>query len=84
MNLKFLALFILLFCGCLCGINPERTYRVYNVADYNGKTYVNLNHVCCDEYIDQQGKQYIFHGNYTVISSTISGYDILRLRTEKE
>lgn len=82
MNLRFLALFILLFCGC--SINPEQTYRVYNVTDSHGTTYVNLNHVCCDEYIDQQGKQYIFHGNYTVISSTISGYDILRLRTEKE
>lgn len=82
MKLKFLILFILLFCGC--GIDPERTYKVYNITDSSGKTYVNLNHVCCDEYIDQQGKQYIFHGNYTVISSTISGYDILRLRTEKE
>lgn len=84
MNLKFLVLFILLFCGCLCGINPEQTYRVYNVTDSSGKTYYNLNHVCCDEYIDQQGRRYTFHGNYTVISSTISGYDILRLRTEKE
>jgi len=82
MKLKFLVLFILLFCGC--SINPEQTYKVYNITDSSGKTYVNLNHVCCDEYIDQQGKQYIFHGNYTVISSTISGYDILRLRTEKE
>lgn len=82
MKLKFLVLFILLFSGC--SIDPERTYKVYNITDSSGKTYVNLNHVCCDEYIDQQGKQYIFHGNYTVISSTISGYDILRLRTEKE
>lgn len=82
MKLKFLVLFILLFCGC--SINPEQTYKVYNITDSSGKTYINLNHVCCDEYIDQQGKQYIFHGNYTVISSTISGYNILRLRTEKE
>lgn len=82
MKLKFLVLFILLFCGC--SINPEQTYKVYNITDSSGKTYVNLNHVCCDEYIDQQGKQYIFHGNYTVISSTISGHEILRLRLEKE
>jgi len=83
MKLKFLVLFILLFCGC--SINPEQTYKVYNVTDSSGKTYYNLDHGFIEhEYYDQQGKQYIFHGNYTVISSTISGYDILRLRTEKE
>jgi len=82
MKLKFLALFILLFCGC--GVKPDKTYTVYNVTDSSGKTYHNLTHSMTNEYYDQQGKKYIFHGNHTVISSTISGYDILRLRTEKE
>lgn len=83
MNYKLLILLILFFCGC--EVRPDKTYRVYNVTDSSGKTYFNLNHHFIEhEYYDQQGKQYIFHGNHTVISSTISGYDILRLRTEKE
>ena len=82
MNLKYVALVLLFICGC--GINPERTYKVYTVIDSNGKTYNNLNHICSNQYSDQQGKEYTFNGNHTVISSTISGHDLLKLRTEKE
>lgn len=67
-----------------CEVNPERTYRVYNITDSSGKTYYNLNHIGVNQYRDQQHNDYIFHGNYTVISSTISGHDILKLRAEKE
>lgn len=67
-----------------CKVNPEQTYRVYNITDSSGKTYYNLNHIYGNTYFDQQHKEYIFNGNHTVISSTISGYDILKLRTEKE
>ena len=83
MNSRLFIFLIIFFCGC--EVRPDKTYRVYNVTDSSGKTYYNLNRSIGEhEYYDQQGKQYIFHGNYTVISSTISGYDILRLRTEKE
>lgn len=82
MNYRLFIFLIIFFCGC--GVKPDKTYTVYNVTDSSGKTYHNLNHFIEYEYYDQQGKKYIFHGNHTVISSTISGYDILRLRTEKE
>lgn len=82
MNYRLFIFLIIFFCGC--EVKPDKIYTVYNVTDSSGKTYYNLNRGCCDEYVDQQGKKYIFHGNYTAISSTISGYDILRLRTEKE
>lgn len=67
-----------------CKVNPEQTYKVYNVTDSSGKTYYHLNHMCGNKYYDQQHREYIFHGNYTVISATISGSDILKLRIEKE
>ena len=83
MNSRLLIFLMIFFCGC--EVKPDKTYTVYNVTDSSGKTYYNLNHRFIEhEYYDQQGNKYIFHGNYTVISSTISGYDILRLRTEKE
>ena len=85
MNSRLFIFLIIFFCGC--EVKPDKTYRVYNVTDSSGKTYYNLNrhmYTVEHEYCDQQGNKYIFHGNHTVISSTISGYDILRLRTEKE
>lgn len=85
MNYKFLIFLMLFFCGC--EVKLDKTYTVYNVTDSSGKTYYNLNRHTNrieHEYYDQQGKRYIFYGNHTVISSTISGYDILRLRSEKE
>lgn len=85
MNYRLFIFLIIFFCGC--GVKPDKIYTVYNVTDSSGKTYYNLNRYMPSpehEYYDQQGKTYIFHGNHTVISSTISGYDIFRLRTEKE
>lgn len=82
MNAKYLLFILLLFCGC--SINPDKTYRVYIVTDASGKTHNNLNHIYGNEYRDQQNREYRFHGNYTVISSTISGHDLLKLKTERE
>jgi hypothetical protein len=77
-----LLILFLLFTGC--GIDPNKTYTVYTVIDSTGKSYHNLIQSTVEEYRDVQGNSYIFKGNYTVISSTITGHDILKLRAEKE
>ena len=87
-----LTIIVTLFCLIVlpitgCKINSEKIYKVYNVTDSSGKTYYNLNRpygTMVNMFYDQQNRQYIFYGNFTVISSTISGYDILKLRSEKE
>jgi hypothetical protein len=61
-----------------CGVNQEKTYRVYDVTDASGKTYRNLNHSGGDVFIDYDGNQYIFNGNYTVITRKVSGEQFLR------
>lgn len=86
---KYLISIVTLFCLIVlpitgCKVNSEKIYKVYNVTDSSGKTYYNLIHAGDNYYRDGQYNDYFFHGNYTVISSTISGYDLLKLRAKKE
>lgn len=83
-----LLILFLLFTGCgprrCCDIDLNKTYRVYTVIDSTGKSYHNLTIITDKQYIDAQGNVYIFNGNYTAISSTITGHDFLKLKIEKE
>jgi PBP1b-binding outer membrane lipoprotein LpoB len=71
-----------------CQIDPSKTYAVYSVVDANGNKYDNLipiNYPDGNQFLSINRKQtYIFHGNYTVISATISGKDVIKNRLEKE
>lgn len=73
-----------------CEIDPSKTYTVYSVIDANGNKYDNLipnngNGSYTNSFLTINRQQtYVFHGNYTVISSTISGKDIINNRLEKE
>ena len=82
--MKYL-LILLVLCGCSNKIEPNMTYKICTVIDSSGKTYNNLSRVFgsnINEFVDTNGKEYVFHGNYTVIYSTISGYDLLKLKME--
>jgi len=80
---------LLFFSGC-CEIDPSKTvYKVYSVIDANGNKYDNLipngNGPYSKSFRSINGQQtYVFHGTYTVISSIISGNDIINNRLEKE
>jgi hypothetical protein len=72
-----------------CEIDPSKTYTVYSVINANGNKYDNLipngNALYSNSFLSINRQQtYVFHGNYTVISSTISGKDIINNRLEKE
>lgn len=85
---KTLLIICLFFmCGCNHKIEPNETYKLNTIIDSSGNTYSNLRPRFINntnEFVDIHGKIYVFHGNYTVISSTISGYDLIKLTREKE
>jgi len=88
-KIKLILIFLFLAIGCNFGeIDPNKTYTVYTITDFDGKKYYNL---CPDSmhgensYRDIDGNKYVFFGNYTRITSQISGLELLRSKKgEKE
>jgi hypothetical protein len=77
----FTVIFVIFVTSMFCSkskIDPETTYKVFDVTDGTGNTHRNLKRFDGSTFVDHHRNLYSFHGNYTVISRNVSGEELLK------